>query len=121
MKSKFNLIVLFFGLLGIYIVGCIAMYPEKIFKQDDITIICATPFDLKMELRKLNCKDPFAEYCNAYYDADSKTIYVPWSNDLDIKGQPLPDFALLGHEYWHVVDGWWHGGTVFTGKTNIIK
>jgi hypothetical protein len=88
----------------------------RIFKTGDITIICASPNDLKLELQKIHKIDPFAEYCDAYYDSNNKTIYVPWSNDLDKNGEPLPDFKLLGHEYWHVVVGWWHEGNVLTGK-----
>jgi len=29
-------------------------------------------------------------------------IYVPYSSESDARGNRLPDFAVLGHEIWHL-------------------
>ena len=89
--------------------------PTKTFRRGELTVVCASPANVKLELQKIHAQDPFAEYCEAYFDARTKTIYVPWSNDKDINGKPLPDFTNLGHELWHYYAGWFHGGNDLSG------
>ena len=105
-------------LLG-FLVGCDPPVPAKKFTTREITIVCVDKARMAVVLAERVPYDPFAPYCNSYYDAYKGIIYVSWSKDKDINGQPMPDFKDLGHEVWHVAAGWWHGGSVFVpSRTN---
>jgi hypothetical protein len=93
--------------------GCRSVISYQEFKSPSLTIVCADPANMGKLLAERITYDPIAPYCKAYIDVRNRVLYVPWSGKRDIHGQPLPDFNALGHELWHAVAGWWHGGTVF--------
>ena len=37
-------------------------------------------------------------------------IHCMWSGERDANGEPLPDFEVLGHEMWHLINGDFHRG-----------
>jgi hypothetical protein len=93
--------------------GCHTVIPNQEFKAPSLSIVCVDAANMGKLLAKRIPYDPLAPYCNAYIDVQKRVLYVPWSKEVDISGHPLPDFNALGHELWHAIAGWWHGGTVF--------
>jgi len=93
--------------------GCGTVIPTEERKVPSLSIVCIDPVNMGKILAGRIPYDPFAPFCSAYFDDQKGVIYVPWSGEFDIHGKPLPDFKALGHEMWHAVAGWWHGGTVF--------
>ena len=102
-----------FLLLMVTLLGCDPPLSTKAYKSREISIVCVDRANMYKTLSERVPYDPFAPYCKSYFDAYSGVIYVPWSKDKDINGKPMPEFEELGHEMWHVVAGWWHGGAVF--------
>lgn len=49
----------------------------------------------------------------AFYDQETKTIWVPENNIRDENGETMPNLFLLGHEIWHVVKPDYHSQTNF--------
>lgn len=41
---------------------------------------------------------------NGFAMIDQRKIFVPYSYQRDIKGNYLPDFEVLGHEIWHMLE-----------------
>ncbi|MEI8140320.1 MAG: hypothetical protein WCI03_10690 [bacterium] len=101
-------------ILVLLFAGCDPPIPSKKFVTREISIICVDEANMAAMLAERVPYDPFAPYCNSYYDAFKGIIYVSWSKNKDINGKPMPNFEDLGHEMWHVASGWWHGGSVFS-------
>lgn len=47
-------------------------------------------------------------YLRGLYDDKTHTIYVPFSTKTNKFGQYMPDFEVLGHEFFHALTGAWH-------------
>lgn len=101
------------GLLMVALAGCKTVTPIREFQSPPLTIVCVDPASMSQVLAACISYDPCAASCSAYIDIRHGVIYVPWSGNVDTHGNPLPDFESLGHELWHAVAGWWHGGTVY--------
>lgn len=116
MKTSLTWCVVAVAVIGMVSAGCHTAIPTQEFRTSGLSIVCADSEYMGALLSKRVPHDPFAPYCTAYIDVQQRVLYVPWSKEKDINGNPLPDFTALGHELWHAVAGWWHSGTIFFSK-----
>ena len=99
--------------------GCKTL-DNKTYYGDKITVILVDKINMSEFLNKTIKYDPLAKYCTAYYDFKTKIAYVPYQShfdndeNIDIHGEYLPDFELLGHEMWHHINDKFHGGLDLT-------
>ena len=99
--------------LASLLTGCATpLIPTKDYKVGDLKIVCVDERNMFKTLETNINKnyDPLAPWCSAYYDQRNKTVYVPYTRNKNKKGDYLPNFEMLGHEIWHDVAGWFHGG-----------
>jgi len=89
--------------------GCVNSIPTQRYKISDIVLICADKDQISKGYNSHPLrKNKEAFICNGYADLLRREIYVEWSDQKDIRNEPLPDFGVLGHEVWHLIKGRYH-------------
>lgn len=90
---------------------------EQMYSQAGKNIYYTQPFKIEI-LDKKDMAKLYKEKTGKYEPAilgfcliDKREIYVPFANYKDKHGKRLPNFAILGHEIWHLDDiaGEFHG------------